>query len=197
VMLLPRFQNLPPVRTEPPRATANVIKRKATADPPTKRIELAKLEQQIALSTAPTHDSPTKKIDIGGVLPRVPPGADEWADLEDRDTDSIVILPKRSRKPKPVEPAARPTPPPVPPAAPIAAAQPVVTSVPPRFTPPPSVQPRPALPPAPPPVQPPAPIAAAQPPVVAPPPVVETLPAPPPPVVEPLAVPTPAPSPVV
>src|SRR5215468_763670 len=31
VMLLPRFQNLPPVR-EPPRATANVIKRKATAD---------------------------------------------------------------------------------------------------------------------------------------------------------------------
>jgi molybdenum cofactor biosynthesis protein B len=71
----------------PPRGkpiTANVITRGSSrssdqtkADPPTKPIDVAKLEQQIALSES--GSSPTKRVDLSR-LPKVPPGADETLD---------------------------------------------------------------------------------------------------------------------
>ncbi|HEU4612639.1 MAG TPA: molybdopterin-binding protein, partial [Kofleriaceae bacterium] len=91
-----------PARTRQP--TANIIARKP-ADPPTKQIDLAKLEKQIELSNVneaqtkqiqvSAHDAKTKVVDMsahqaktrvvdgGRVLPRIPPGADDSAFDED------------------------------------------------------------------------------------------------------------------
>ena len=114
--------------------TANTIARK-TDDPPTKPIDLAKLEKQIKLSTQ--HDAHTKQIDLKandaktkvvdmsahqaktrvvdsrGVLPRVPPGADDDGWSEDdaegltfstpaRPNPATQALPGAVRSPAPV-----------------------------------------------------------------------------------------------
>ncbi|MDB4954982.1 MAG: molybdenum cofactor biosynthesis protein [Myxococcales bacterium] len=64
-------------------------------DPPTKPIDVAKLERQIALSAA-DHDAPTRPIDLAGLLPRLPPGADEFLDVTDDQVETEtqpVLLP--------------------------------------------------------------------------------------------------------
>lgn len=95
----------PPAR---PKTTTNTIARKQP-DPPTKPIDLAKLEKQIALSNAnetqtkeialdvhhaetkvvdmSAHQAKTKVVDMSR-LPRVPPGADENAHDE---TDTLTF----------------------------------------------------------------------------------------------------------
>lgn len=96
--------------------TANTIPRKPD-DPPTKRIDIANLEKQIALSNVneaqtkevnigARHDAETKVVDMsahqaktrvvdmtGRVLPRVPPGADELAVDDD---DALTFEPPTS-----------------------------------------------------------------------------------------------------
>ncbi len=94
-----------PARAKP--ATKNTIARKVD-DPPTKPIDLAKLEKQIALSNQ--NDAQTKLVDLGAQtkvvdmsahqaktrvvdasrLPRVPPGADESA-LDDSDDEPLTF----------------------------------------------------------------------------------------------------------
>ena len=97
-----------PARNKP--RTANIISRRAD-DPPTKPIDLARLEKQIELSNAneaqtkqielAKHEAKTKVVDMsahqaktrvvgsGRVLPRTPPGAD--ASAADDDDDSLTF----------------------------------------------------------------------------------------------------------
>jgi molybdenum cofactor biosynthesis protein B len=72
-----------PAAATPPRGrpvTANTISRRqetSVDDPPTRPIDVAKLEQQIALSES--GNSPTKRVDLSR-LPKLPPGADDTLD---------------------------------------------------------------------------------------------------------------------
>ncbi|HSD88517.1 MAG TPA: molybdopterin-binding protein, partial [Kofleriaceae bacterium] len=72
--------------------TGKNVVRRAQDDPPTKQIDVARLEQQIALSER-THDAQTKpNIDLRKMLPRVPPGADEAIDT-DTDVELLAAPP--------------------------------------------------------------------------------------------------------
>jgi molybdopterin adenylyltransferase len=104
-----------PARNKP--ATANLIARKLD-DPPTKPIDIAKLEKQIQLSTQQdaqtkqidlkrqqndaktkvvdmsAHQAKTRVVDSGRVLPRLPPGADESA--LDEDGEALTFTAPRN-----------------------------------------------------------------------------------------------------
>lgn len=79
----PGMNSRMPAAATPPRGrplTANTIARrqeKTADDPPTRPIDVAKLEQQIAISEA--GSSPTKRVDLSR-LPKLPPGADDTLD---------------------------------------------------------------------------------------------------------------------
>jgi molybdenum cofactor biosynthesis protein B len=99
-----------PAAATPPRGrpvTANTISRRqerSVDDPPTRPIDVAKLEQQIALSEA--GSSPTKRVDLSR-LPKVPPGADETLD----DPEILEGQPPNGRHPRlESEPIAPPPP---------------------------------------------------------------------------------------
>jgi molybdenum cofactor biosynthesis protein B len=105
-------QTSQPTRSKP--RTANTIARQSD-DPPTKPIDLAKLEKQIALSTqndaqtkqiSLSNDAKTKVVDMSAHqaktrvvdssrLPRVPPGADESA-LQDDEALTFTAPPRTS-----------------------------------------------------------------------------------------------------
>ncbi|HEY5925043.1 MAG TPA: hypothetical protein VIV11_25350, partial [Kofleriaceae bacterium] len=110
----PGLQPKLPARNKP--RTANTIARR-TDDPPTKPIDLAKLEKQIKLSTQndaqtkvidlkandaltkvvdmSAHQAKTRVVDSARVLPRVPPGADESA-LDDDSEGLTFTAPPRT-----------------------------------------------------------------------------------------------------
>jgi molybdenum cofactor biosynthesis protein B len=117
-----------PARSKP--RTANTIARRSADDPPTKPIDLAKLEKQIELSTQ--NDAQTKQIDLQGDaktkvvdmsahqaktrvvdssrLPRLPPGADEKT-IEDDEALTFTAPPRANssgRSPSPLASAKAP-----------------------------------------------------------------------------------------
>ncbi|HEY5948187.1 MAG TPA: molybdopterin-binding protein [Kofleriaceae bacterium] len=104
-----------PARSKP--LTANIIARKQD-DPPTKEIDLERLERQIQLSAAneaqtkqvhlkqqndaktkvvdmSAHQAKTRVVDSGRVLPRVPPGADETS-LDDDESLTFAEPPRNN-----------------------------------------------------------------------------------------------------
>jgi molybdenum cofactor biosynthesis protein B len=87
-------------RQPPPKAVSRNVR--PPEDPPTKPIDVANLERQIALSALPAdHDAPTRPIDLAGLLPRLPPGADEPVEA-DEDTDERPSQPVLLSFAKPV-----------------------------------------------------------------------------------------------
>ncbi len=76
------------------RTGANVVHRERPTDDPTKPIDLEKLEMDLAAS-APTEippgDDATRPMDLGTMLPAVPPGADPDAYEPDRDDDHTDV----------------------------------------------------------------------------------------------------------
>ncbi len=89
-----RLPAMPAPRRDQKRTGANVISRTpASADPPTKPIELARLEQEIAASQA--KDDVTRRTDLQKLLPRVPPGADDLDDDDVTHADLIAAPPAK------------------------------------------------------------------------------------------------------
>lgn len=76
------------------RTGANVVHREQPIDDPTKPIDLEKLEHDLAAST-PTEllasDDATRPMDLGTMLPAVPPGADPDAYAPDTDDDHTDV----------------------------------------------------------------------------------------------------------
>ncbi len=108
-----RLPAMPAPKREQKRTGANVIARNpAPQDPPTKPIELAKLEQQIAASQA--KEDVTRRTDLQKLLPRVPPGADDVDDDgDDGDGDDVThadIIAAPPAKPFTVPAIAKPAP---------------------------------------------------------------------------------------
>lgn len=108
---------LPAEMRPKPRTGANVISRgrPPVDDPPTKPIDVARLERQIAKSNTPSHDDVTRPAIALG-LPPLPPGAvEDTADLdEDLDsdddhtaTDTVAVQPAPPLPP--AGPRSRPT----------------------------------------------------------------------------------------
>jgi molybdopterin adenylyltransferase len=137
-------------RRDRPRTGANVIARPLpraeTDDAPTKEIELARLERQIALASE-SHDGPTEQIEL--IDPTVPELASAVA--EELDDDEPAAPP-----PAAARPARRPStqPPPAPPPAAARPARRPSTQPPPA--PPSRVARPPTEPPPPPPPRPPS-----------------------------------------
>lgn len=131
-----RLPAMPAPRRDQKRTGANVISRNpAPVDPPTRPIELARLEQELAASQG--KEDITRRTDLQKLLPRVPPGAD---DIDDDDEDAGDVTSAEIIAAPPAKPFTVPTVKPV--TAPIARITPVPAQVKPpeRITPPPTGQ---------------------------------------------------------
>ncbi|MFN0251401.1 MAG: molybdopterin-binding protein [Kofleriaceae bacterium] len=134
-----RLPAMPAPRRDPKRTGANVISRSpAPPDPPTKPIELARLEQEIAASQA--KEDVTRRTDLQKLLPRVPPGADE---IDDDDVNDDVthadIIAAPPAKPFTIPAIAKPAPAPLAKITPVQKPVERPTPVPARTTPLPSM----------------------------------------------------------
>ena len=105
-----RLPAMPAPKRDPKRTGANVISRNpAPIDPPTKPIELARLEQEIAASQA--KEDVTRRTDLQKLLPKVPPGADELDDDEaGDDVTHADIIAAPPAKPFTIPAIAKPAP---------------------------------------------------------------------------------------
>jgi molybdenum cofactor biosynthesis protein B len=85
-----RLPAIPPRKQS--RTGANVMLRVATeVDPPTKPIDLGRLEQELANSGESGNDDPTS---VGMTMPALPPGADE----DDTHTDTLAAPPSPAER---------------------------------------------------------------------------------------------------
>ena len=96
-----RLPAIPPRKQS--RTGANVMLRVATeVDPPTKPIDLGRLEQELANSGESGNDDPTS---VGMTMPALPPGADE----DDTHTDTLAAPPAPAEPTKKLPSIVKPT----------------------------------------------------------------------------------------